>query len=66
MKIRPVLTQQSAISVVLALGSTLFLGCEQKLGGVPMNPGMQDARIETSSTAADEQPQLLGGEPPAL
>lgn len=42
MKIRPVLTQQSAISVALALGSTLLPGCDQKLGGdVPMTPEMQ-------------------------
>lgn len=42
MKIRPVLTQQSAISVALALGSTLLPGCDQKLGGdVSMTPEMQ-------------------------
>ena len=42
MKIRPVLTHQSAISVALALGSTLLPGCDQKLGGdVPMTPEMQ-------------------------
>lgn len=33
MKIRPVLKQQSAISVALALGSTLLPGCDRKRGG---------------------------------
>lgn len=56
MKIRPVLTQQSAISVALALGSTLLPGCEQKLGGdVPMTPEMQ------KKWEAEEQKQVQAG-----
>lgn len=63
MKIRPVLKQRSVLSMAVALGSTLFTGCDQKLGGdVPMTPEMQKKWQE----AEQNQPQWTAGtHPPA-
>lgn len=76
MKIRPVLKQQSAISVVPALGSTLLPGCDRKLAGdVSVTPKMQEQwqteqqkqelQVQQSQAGilpADDSLQQLGGE----
>lgn len=66
MKIRPVLKQQSVISVAVALGSSIFSGCDQKLGGdVPKPPeAQQPLGGGVRDLDPKEQPQPLGGEPP--
>lgn len=75
MKIRPVTTKRTPLIPMAAVltGSAAMVACQQQPQGppgVPLPPpetGLRaDARIETPPTAADEQPQLLGGEPPAL
>lgn len=75
MKITPVTTKRTPLIPMAAVltGSAAMVACQQQPQGPPGAPlpppetGLRaDARIETSPTAADEQPQLLGGEPPAL
>lgn len=66
MKIRPVLKQQSVISVAVALGSAVLSGCDQKLGGdVPKPPeAPQPLGGLVNDLGQKKQPQPLGGEPP--
>lgn len=74
MKIRPVLKQQSVISMAVALGSTLFPGCDQKLGGdVPMTPEMQkkwqEAEREQGTVGAplpEYSPEMATPESPSI
>lgn len=63
MKIRPVLKQQSVISLAVALGSSIFSGCDQKLGGdVPKPPeAPQPLGGLVNDLGQKKQPQPLGG-----